>query len=122
MSFMQQEEKQRKKEKTKMTEYQAKEAIAQLGGFGLLKMMVGAKEFIRDQERHTVRFKVMGGLYIQIELNGKDLYNLEVFKLRSFNKKIIGQEEDLYFDQLREAFEKHTGLTLMVPGVVGINA
>jgi hypothetical protein len=100
-----------------MTNQQVADTINHLGGRALT-VMTGAKDFIRSEKDGWVRFKVMGGLYIKITLNHLDLYDIEAFKMRSLKRIDKGSEENIYFDQLREAFERVTGLTLTVPTII----
>jgi hypothetical protein len=50
--------------------------------------------------------------YIKITLNGKDLYDLEVGRIRGNTYKVVHQSNDLYFDMLKPAIEKATGMYL----------
>jgi hypothetical protein len=89
------------------------ETIQQLGGFGKLKMMVGAYNFSKDNNSLTFKFKGSKKMNIcKITLNSLDLYNVEFKLLRAYNLKTVEVHNDIYCDQLIEIFERTTGLSL----------
>ena len=92
-------------------------AGVEAGGFGRLKAMIGAKDFIWSKKDNYVAFKFMQGAsnkanHIKITLNGKDLYDVEFIRIWGTSFKTIDKATDLYNDQLKGYFEENTGLYL----------
>ncbi len=107
--------------------------LEQIGGSRRLKMFVGAYDFLKDGE-NTLMFKFKGSRkanYLKITLNSMDLYDMEFMTLVKLSSKNVmkwinlSEEEltkkmkknqktfdNIYFDQLMEIFEQHTGLFL----------
>ena len=81
--------------------------LNQLGGVAKLKMMTGD---------NGVTFRIKNRLRrvnaITIVLNGKDLYDVTFYNIRGFDKKIVREYNDVYFDQLMPFFEDTTGMYL----------
>ncbi len=46
--------------------------------------------------------KILRGGRVQITLNGLDLYDIEVFRVRKGQKNIVKTVNDIYFDNLTE--------------------
>ena len=102
-----------------LTNEQAKEVAAtiltQLGGRKFIAM-TGAKNFLalNDGEggmRFNIpRFPGVKINLIEIVLNGCDLYDITFGRIHGNNFSVISEHTDIYFDQLRELFEKETGL------------
>lgn len=91
----------------------AKTIIRQMGA-NEFALMTGAKNFVAVE--NGLSFKFAGGKCCRIILNGRDLYDIKVFRVR-LNKKTfeviqtdLGEETDIYFDQLQPAFTRLTGL------------
>lgn len=88
--------------------------LQQLGGAGRLAAMVGAK-ITYDNKNQNVGIRFKGSTkanYVRITLNGKDLYDMEFLKIRGTSFKTVQTYNDVYGDQLKELFEKFTGLYL----------
>lgn len=102
-----------------LTNEQAKEVAAtiltQLGGRKFIAM-TGAKNFLalNDGEggmRFNIpRFPGVKINLIEIVLNGSDLYDVKFSRVHGLTLKEISSHTDIYFDQLRDLFEKETGL------------
>jgi hypothetical protein len=90
----------------------AKTILQQLGGAGRLQLMVGAYNFVAYPNGVAFKFKNRKVNYVKITLNGKDLYDIQFFKLTVNSQKLIAEFEDIYFDQLIDIFEKTTGMYL----------
>ena len=94
-----------------MDKQQAGELLKQLGGNRFIAM-TGAKNFTVGPK--GAGFKIgknsKGINYVRIDLDGRDLYNMEFIQLRGGNIKIKSKEEGVYADQLRKVFTQHTGL------------
>lgn len=101
-----------------MSEQQASDTIAALGGMGKLRAMIGADNFIRGYETDgtpSLSFKFKGcktANYARIALDPSDTYTLRLFKIRGYEAKPVYEASDLYAEQLRPAFERATGLYL----------
>lgn len=101
-----------------MTEQQASDTIAALGGMGKLRAMIGADTFIRGYEADgtpSLSFKFKGcktANYARIALDPSDTYTLRLFKIRGYEAKPVYEASDLYAENLRPAFERATGLYL----------
>lgn len=84
----------------------------QLGG-RKFEVMTGAHSF-SFEPNGTLMFKLpakgLRGYAVKISLNGLDLYDMEFIKLKrnyEFERETV---ENVYDDQLRTVFTKHTGL------------
>jgi hypothetical protein len=86
--------------------------LQQLGGSGRLRAMTGAYNFVDTGNGLSFRIKNPKANYIQINLNAKDLYDVEVGRIRGNDYKIVKSENDLYFDQLKPFIEEATGMYL----------
>lgn len=86
--------------------------LQQLGGANRLVMMTGAYNFVAIQNGLSFKIKNPKANYIKITLNGKDLYDLEVGRIRGNSYKVVSQYDDLYFDMLKPSIEKATGMYL----------
>ena len=99
----------------------AKTILSQLGGANRLNAMTGAYNFIDNGNGLSFKIKNSKANYIKIVLNGSDLYDLEVGKIRGNNYKIIYEATDIYFDNLKKEIEDATGMYLSL-GTLGRNA
>lgn len=83
---------------------------AQIGYKGML--MLGAKNLIAMD--NGLAFKIMknakGVNYIEIKLNGKDLYDVRFCNVSVKRVKEIAVVNDLYADILNKSIEENTGL------------
>lgn len=86
--------------------------LQQLGGAGRLRMMTGAYNFLDLKNGVSFRLKNQRANYVKIMLNGKDLYDVEVGRVRGDSYKVVAEEKDLYNDQLKRFIEKSTGMYL----------
>ena len=87
--------------------------IDQLGGNRFIAM-TGAKEFVYDEKKSSLRFRIGRGAknkanIVTIRLNDMDLYDIEFHYLRGINCRLISEHSDIYAEQLREMFTKETG-------------
>lgn len=91
--------------------------LQQLGG-RRFTMMTGAKSYAAGNfpKGPGLSMKLPGGKGVIITLNGRDLYDLEVIRSGYFRKgvwvdtKTVGEESDVYVEDLRETFTRLTGL------------
>jgi hypothetical protein len=74
--------------------------------------MTGAYNFYDIGNGLSFKIKNPRANYIKIKLNGKDLYDVEVGRIRGTTYKIVAEQNDLYFDQLKNFIEKATGMYL----------
>jgi hypothetical protein len=92
----------------------AETTLAQLGGAGRLSTMVGAKHFSHDV-KGALSFRFAGckkANHIEITLNGKDLYDIQFYKLGRYEIKKVKEYGDIYADMLQDVIERYTGLCL----------
>ena len=87
--------------------------INQLGGNRFIAM-TGAKEFVYNEKRSSLRFRIGRGAenkanVVIIRLNAMDLYDIEFYHLRGVNFRTISEHTGLYADQLRDMFTRETG-------------
>ncbi len=108
-----------------MNKEQADTAIQQLtmntrNPYGALRLMIGAENFVYGKDGVSFRFKMCRkAQFCRVELDeGADLYNLVFIRLRNYELTETGRFEGLYFDQLKDTFERFTGLCLTVPTVI----
>jgi len=90
----------------------AKIILDQLGGQRKLVMFTGAYNFVAIKNGVTFRIKNRGVNFIQIVLNGNDLYDVTFSKLFKLSLKKVSEHNDVYFDELIPLFEKNTGMYL----------
>jgi hypothetical protein len=88
----------------------ASNIIMQLGGFSRLQIMLGAYNFVDRQNGLSFKIKNAKANYIKITLNGKDLYDIEIGRIRGNTYKVVYSQEDVYAVDLRKIIEKHTGM------------
>jgi hypothetical protein len=94
---------------------------SQLGGTRKLNAMTGAYNFMLLENGLSFRLKNPSANYVKIELNGKDLYDVEIGRVRGGSYKIVHEYHDIYNDQLKEVIEMGTGMYLSLEdgGVFG---
>lgn len=93
--------------------------LAQLGGMGRLRAMLGAHSFTGGKDRLTFKFKAKaqnGINAIVVILDSHDTYTVEfwAWKTRNGMKNFerAGCVDDVYCDRLRSVIETMTGLRL----------
>lgn len=98
--------------------------LQQLGGSRRLKLMIGAKDFLSDDNGNTLVFKFKKGPlspanYVRITLTPADLYDVEFKKIGRLNKttfEVPVETTDAFkgigSDNLKDLFENTTGLFL----------
>lgn len=90
--------------------------VAQLGGFGKLSAMLGAYGFVYDNEKNSVQFKFRGSRKANAAVvtydAGADLYSLRLCRVGRAGVKCVLDLAGLDTAQMREAFERTTGLYL----------
>ena len=94
----------------------AETTLQYLGGSGKLKAMIGAKDFSHDKNGTlTFKFKSFKKANIaQFILDPSDTYTVKLLKYNQRSREVTEYKtiEGLYFDQLKEYFERETGLYL----------
>ena len=90
----------------------AQTILNQIGGINRLVAFTGAYNFVAINNGVSFRIKNPKANYIKITLNGKDLYDLEVGRIRGTDYKVVGEQSDLYYDMLKSEIEKFTGMYL----------
>lgn len=93
--------------------------LAQEGqsGINILRLMVGAHNFIVDKEE-TITFRFGGSRKcntVKIHLNGLDLYDMTFFRIGKKTFKELETFHNIYDTMLKTTFEEFTGLTLSIP-------
>jgi len=89
--------------------------LAQLGGGGRLRAMIGAKDFSGGDNVLTFRFAARaknGANTIRITLEPSDTYKVEFHSVRGRTVKLKGSFDDIYAEDLIPLFERETGLYL----------
>lgn len=104
--------------KEKMSSEDAKEIVStiakQIGKRSLF--MLGASNLafeVNNKNNAVLSFRIKGSPkvnYISVELNGKDLYNMEFKKIKGTSVEKVASHEDVYADMLNTLIEKETGL------------
>ena len=74
--------------------------------------MTGAYNFRDTGKGLSFKIKNAKANYIKIELNGKDLYDIEIGRIRGNTYKVVSEHKDVYFDQMKGIIEKGTGMYL----------
>jgi len=98
--------------------------IQQLGGFGRLSAMTGAKNFSAsedDKGQAFVTFKIGRNSnsvnYVKITLNSLDLYDTEYSRITIKSYKVKSESKGIYNDMLQADFETATGMYLTFGGL-----
>jgi hypothetical protein len=90
----------------------------QMGGYGRLKAMLGARDFLYDKNPPSFQFKFPNKAkgkpnFVKIIYDvGQDLYDIEFGRIRGTSYKKIKTYSSIYANQLKKLFEKTTGLYL----------
>lgn len=90
----------------------------QMGGAGKLKMMLGATVVLIPNGlaiKWPNKHKSKGDL-VEITLEPSDTYTMRFYNTSRGQKKLVKEFEDVYFDQLVDIFEQHTGWYLRMGG------
>jgi hypothetical protein len=89
--------------------------LEQLGG-GRFLAMTGAKNLVGSADTLSFRLPGSGGFtknginVVSIQLTPADTYTVTFSRLRASKLTTVEAHEDIYWDQLREVFERATGL------------
>lgn len=99
---------------SQLNEWRAEEVLQQLGGNRFIAM-TGAKNFVKNDPKKQITFKLGRGAknginYIRITLTSMDLYNMEFIKARGTDIKVVVEKDGIYNDQLQDVFTQVTGL------------
>lgn len=94
-----------------------KQLVMSESGVNRLKVMVGGKNFTFSGADDYAAFRFTAKArnkanYMKITLNSNDLYNVEFGYIRAAKYTVRSEINDMYFDSLKEYFEKETGLYL----------
>jgi hypothetical protein len=75
-------------------------------------VMIGAKSLVAIENGLRIRHSCRGSKtnIIEITLNGLDLYDMRFRKTHGAKIREIGEENDVYCDQLCDMIEKYSGL------------
>ena len=86
------------------------ETVAHLGGRGLYGALVytGTRRVQHTERRLRLYVNGKPGYtyYITITVSAADLYDVEMWSVRGNSKQCLGQQCDLYFDDLQTAVER----------------
>jgi len=87
--------------------------LQQLGGNKFIAM-TGAKNFVKDDKKKLITFKIGSNIknvnYVRIKLNQMDTYDMEFLNIRAGKIKVKSRAKNVYDDQLQQVFTHHTGL------------
>ena len=84
-----------------------------------LKLMTSAGPFALEQNGISFRFKGSPKAnHVKITLNGKDLFDVVLTKIKGTDCTTVFDGEDFYDDSLEELFRSETGLETRVPTVI----
>lgn len=104
---------------TNTTKIPAAIILSQLGGARRLTAMIGAKDFLSDDDGKSLVFKFKGSRhanYVKITLTPADLYAVDFKRIKrgGIEAVDVGSFDGISADQLRELFEMTTGLYLSI--------
>ena len=87
--------------------------VEQLGGVSILSMMIGLKKIITEPNAVQLIFplpKHKGAVNkVRISLR-LDVYDIEFIRFNKRGHKVISKEENVYAEDLKDFFERGTGL------------
>ena len=92
--------------------------LAQMGGAGRLKAMLGAKNFVRHEDGDgALSFQFPNKArskpnYCKITLDPSDTYTVAFGRVGSLDYRELATYSDIYADGLKSLFERTTGLYL----------
>ena len=88
--------------------------VQQLGGSRILSMMIGLKRIILEEHGVQLIFpkpRHAGAVNkVRVFHNGKDLYDVEFIRFNKRGHKVLRTENDVNCTELKDVFEKGTGL------------
>lgn len=91
----------------------AQTILQQLGG-GRFVAMTGAKQMVSTENSLRItlpaNFAKNGIRYVLVTLTAADDYEVVFAKGRGIEWKVVSEFDGVYYDQLRELFERQTGL------------
>lgn len=93
--------------------------LEQMGG-RRLSAMLGVKQYYDIRNGVGIKWpnrQRSKGNYVEIVLNGKDLYDMTFFNVSRSGKKRVAQFNDLFAESLVRVFEDHTGWYLRMSSV-----
>lgn len=99
----------------------AQNILAQLGGVGPLKIMIGARDFLYTSD--FLQFRIGSNerriQYVQIKLDASDTYTVTAsrFDRRKLERVTIEEQSLVYADQLVQVVETMLGMTLALPTI-----
>lgn len=82
--------------------------LNQLGGFNRLNAMVGLKDVTAIENGVSFKIKYRGAAanYVKIQLNGLDLYDVEIGNIRGSSYKVVTRESNYYADMLKSLVQR----------------
>jgi len=86
--------------------------LDQMGGARRLQVMLGVQhiQFLSNGVGIKWPNKTPSkGNYVEIRLNGSDLYDMSFFNVGSMTKKLVKKYDGVYAEDLKDIFEKQTG-------------
>lgn len=86
--------------------------LQQLGG-GRFIAMTGARGLVgasKALQFNLPRFSGVKVNHVQIVLEPSDTYRVTFYRVSRTSVKVLAEVGDVYCDQLRDVFERHTGL------------
>ena len=89
-----------------------KTILEQMGGARRLQVMLGVQQFISLNDGIGIKWPNKNpskGNYVEIRLNGSDLYDVTFFNAGRGAKKLVKKFDDIFFDDLVNTFERQTG-------------
>lgn len=93
-----------------MTNQVATTILQQLGGNKFIAM-TGAKNFLGSKDALSFRIPTRKGPNaLRITLAPSDTYEVKAFRIRGTRCDVIDIRDDIYAENLREVFERMTGL------------
>lgn len=95
-------------------------SIDHLGGYKALIVMVNARNFSYSDDG-ALSFKISGHKkmnFVRVKVNANDLYDLEGLYATAKGIKVVAKETDIFCEDLKDAFERLTGLCLIMPNII----
>jgi hypothetical protein len=71
----------------------------------------GAKDFVGTA--NSIRFKTSGMVkwkgYVEVSLNGRDLYDVEFYRVRGIEVKVVSKLNDIFAEDLVNVIDEQVG-------------
>jgi len=98
-----------------------REILRQMGGTMLLAMTGSGATLVDNGLILTLKRNRLKAQYLEVWLNGADLYDMRFVRTKNGEPVTIKEFYDVYYDQLRDIFERETGFATRMGAIYNLN-